>query len=266
MTGQTERLIDRSALVTKYLDDYSLDSPEWTRVEAGSGVVINGAADRNEVYCKGNSARGVKILFMPESRQSRVFLDRGIRGSLEIYVLGENSTIYIGKQCRLNKTQIRSFQDNDFIAIGSNVSATSRLTMISGLGSGEENPSLIVGDDVMFAHDITVRNSDGHPILDLSTLKQINQPRSDVIIEPHVWVGQNVSILKNVTVGANSIIAAGTVVTQSVPRFSVVRGVPGIAQTRSGRNWARSHGEAHLAAAVTYAQRFGSDVLTEVKE
>jgi len=48
----------------------------------------------------------------------------------------------------------------------------------------------------------------------------------DVIIEEDVWIGANVTILKGVTVGQSSIIAAGALVVRDVPAYSIVGGVP----------------------------------------
>jgi acetyltransferase-like isoleucine patch superfamily enzyme len=48
-----------------------------------------------------------------------------------------------------------------------------------------------------------------------------------VRIEDCVWLGRNCLILKGVTIGRGSIVAAGAVVTTSVPPFSVVAGNPG---------------------------------------
>ena len=41
-----------------------------------------------------------------------------------------------------------------------------------------------------------------------------------------MWCGANVTILKGVTIGRGSIVAAGAVVTQSFPPYSVIGGVP----------------------------------------
>lgn len=49
---------------------------------------------------------------------------------------------------------------------------------------------------------------------------------SPVTIESNVWIGAHVSILKGVTIGKNSIIGAGTVVTSSIPPNSLAVGVP----------------------------------------
>lgn len=45
-------------------------------------------------------------------------------------------------------------------------------------------------------------------------------------IQNNVFVGANSSILYGVTIGANSIIAAGSVVTRSFPENSIIGGVP----------------------------------------
>jgi acetyltransferase-like isoleucine patch superfamily enzyme len=49
---------------------------------------------------------------------------------------------------------------------------------------------------------------------------------SKIIIEDDVWVGFGVIILSGVTIGRGSIIAAGAVVTNSVPPYAVVGGNP----------------------------------------
>lgn len=47
-----------------------------------------------------------------------------------------------------------------------------------------------------------------------------------MIIEEDVWIGANVTILKGVTIGKSSIIAAGALVIKDVPPYSIVGGVP----------------------------------------
>jgi acyl-[acyl carrier protein]--UDP-N-acetylglucosamine O-acyltransferase len=48
-----------------------------------------------------------------------------------------------------------------------------------------------------------------------------------VKIEDNVFISFKTTILKGVTIGKNSIIGAGTVVTRDVPQNSVVSGIPG---------------------------------------
>ena len=48
----------------------------------------------------------------------------------------------------------------------------------------------------------------------------------DVVIEEDVWMGCNVTILKGVHIGRGAIVAAGSVVTRSLPAYSICAGVP----------------------------------------
>ena len=47
-----------------------------------------------------------------------------------------------------------------------------------------------------------------------------------IVIEDDVFIGANCLILKGVTIGARSIVAAGSVVTRSVPADCIVGGNP----------------------------------------
>lgn len=47
-----------------------------------------------------------------------------------------------------------------------------------------------------------------------------------IVLGRNVWVGANVTILQGVTIGDNSVVAAGAVVTKDVPPNTVVGGVP----------------------------------------
>lgn len=42
----------------------------------------------------------------------------------------------------------------------------------------------------------------------------------------NAWIGSNATVLQGVTVGENSVVAAGAVVTKDVPANSIVGGVP----------------------------------------
>lgn|SRR5574344_1086481 len=48
----------------------------------------------------------------------------------------------------------------------------------------------------------------------------------DVIIEDEVWIGTKAIILPGVTIGHNSVVGAGAVVTKSFPPYSLIGGVP----------------------------------------
>lgn len=80
------------------------------------------------------------------------------------------------------------------------------------------NPTIITGD-----HRIDIV---GHFIIDVSVDKKLPENDLPVIIGDDVWCGANTTILKGVTVGRGSVVAAGSVVTKSCPPYSIIGGVP----------------------------------------
>lgn len=47
-----------------------------------------------------------------------------------------------------------------------------------------------------------------------------------IVLERNVWIGSNATILQEVTIGENAVVAAGAVVTRDVPANTIVGGVP----------------------------------------
>ena len=81
-----------------------------------------------------------------------------------------------------------------------------------------------IGRNCMLAADISIRDNDGHKLGSVG--EELNFATEDVIIKDNVWIGQAVIILKGVTIGENSVIASGAVVTKSIPANSIAAGVP----------------------------------------
>jgi acetyltransferase-like isoleucine patch superfamily enzyme len=78
--------------------------------------------------------------------------------------------------------------------------------------------SVSIGRDCMIARDVIIMDSDQHA---LPGAELVVRP---VVIEDRVWVGSRAIILKGVTIGHDSVVGAGAVVTRSVPPWSVVAG------------------------------------------
>jgi acetyltransferase-like isoleucine patch superfamily enzyme len=51
-------------------------------------------------------------------------------------------------------------------------------------------------------------------------------PSAPIILEENVWLGARVTVLRGVTIGAHSVIGAGSVVTRNIPSRSVAVGLP----------------------------------------
>lgn len=80
-----------------------------------------------------------------------------------------------------------------------------------------------IADQVMIAHKVNLITA-GHPV-------EAHQRRAYITGEPirvetNVWIGAAATILPGVTIGADSVVGAGAVVTRDVPPATLVAGVP----------------------------------------
>jgi acetyltransferase-like isoleucine patch superfamily enzyme len=82
-----------------------------------------------------------------------------------------------------------------------------------------------IGNNVLIGPGCSIIDTDGHSINpdERRTGFSISSP---IIIEDDVFIGTKCIILKGVRIGEGSIIAAGSVVMDSVPSFTVVAGNP----------------------------------------
>lgn len=91
---------------------------------------------------------------------------------------------------------------------------------------------ILIGNHVMFGLQVTIRG--GNHRIDLlgrymcSICDDEKRPEDDpgVIIEDDVWIGTRAIILAGCTVGRGAVVAAGAVVTKSVPPYAIVGGNP----------------------------------------
>lgn len=89
------------------------------------------------------------------------------------------------------------------------------------------NAGIRIGQDVMIAAAVTIRDTDHNfARLDIPMNQQgvTSQP---IEICDDVWIGHGATILKGVTIGQGAIIAAGAVITSDVAPHDIVGGVPG---------------------------------------
>ena len=80
-----------------------------------------------------------------------------------------------------------------------------------------------IGEEVMIGPNVSLITS-GHPI-------QPSQRRSGVVAKPivierNVWIAAGATVIGGVTIGENSVVAAGSVVTRDVPPNTLVGGNP----------------------------------------
>lgn len=108
---------------------------------------------------------------------------------------------------------------NTKIYIDSRVWANNNLVIIC------EGEGVYIGKDTLIGTNVEIYDSDFHEI-QLAHRKFGVAATKKVHIGNKVWLGSNVKILKGVTIGDNSIIANGSVVSRSIPENVIAAGIP----------------------------------------
>lgn len=103
--------------------------------------------------------------------------------------------------------------------IGNNFHATRNLVIQCG-------GSINIGNDVLVASNVFI--IDYNHGMDASLSCYLDGPLEihDIKISDGVWIGNNVIILPGVSIGKKCIIAAGSVVTKSIPDYTIAAGNP----------------------------------------
>lgn len=84
--------------------------------------------------------------------------------------------------------------------------------------------SITIGDDCSIGTYTIIMDNNYHRIE--PDRRNETPPSSPIIIEENVWLGARVTVLPGVTIGRDSVIGAGSVVTRSLPARSLAAGVP----------------------------------------
>lgn len=148
---------------------------------------------------------------------------------------------FIHKYGSASKVRWRTRMDvlpfNKFI-LGSKSTIEDFCTINNGVGDVEiGNNTLIgmsnviigpvkIGNNVIFAQNIVVSGLN-HEYRDVT--KPIHEQKvliAPIIVEDECWIAANVVITSGVTIGKHSVVAAGAVVTKSIPPYSVAAGNP----------------------------------------
>jgi acetyltransferase-like isoleucine patch superfamily enzyme len=138
------------------------------------------------------------------------------------------SHITIGNNCRFRsdrttglsvrkKCIIRTYNANATIEIGDNTGVNG-----SVIASSDR---IIIGKDVLIGYNCYISDTDNHPTdpVERHTGKAETAP---IEIGDNVWLGANVIVLKGISIGANSVIGASSLVLSSIPPNVIAIGNP----------------------------------------
>ena len=184
---------------------------------------------RNKIHAVSNNELKINNAFLKQccisisGHRNTLEIEKGLTRltNCSITVFGSNCHIRIGSMSNLNHCNLYIEDDGGSIIIGNHVTTTGQ-TDIAVI----EGTRVNIGNDCLFATDISIRTGDSHSIIDASTNCRIN-PSQDVNIGNHVWIGHGVKILKGVSVLDNSIIATGAICTnKQFPENCILGGIP----------------------------------------
>lgn len=141
---------------------------------------------------------------------------------LEYVTVGSNCTL--GKNIQItawSRFNGQMFSPTIKIGNGCVIGSNAHITAIN---------KIIIGNKVLTGSNILITdNAHGNGTIEEKDLVPMKRPltsKGAVVIEDNVWLGDNVCVLPDVTIGKGSIIGANAVVTHSIPPYSVAAGTP----------------------------------------
>ena len=139
----------------------------------------------------------------------------------------ENKKSKMETRVSLNKNSAFIVNGDFSIGVGTDIRVfeNGKLELESGYINGYTQivcaNSIKIGKDTAIAREVIIRDTDAHDIIGKK-----HEKVKPVVIGDHVWIGAKAMIMKGVTIGNGSIVAAGAIVTKDVPENCIVAGVP----------------------------------------
>ena len=152
-----------------------------------------------------------------EAVSHTIKLSVALNTSTNVEQIRERLSEIIGQQIEGSTTIFTPFHTNfgKHIRIGKNVFINHACTFLD-LGG------IVIEDDVLIGPKVSII-TENHPV-NPNERKMLDL--KSVLIKRNAWIGANAIVLPGVTIGENSVVAAGAVVTKDVPANTVVAGVP----------------------------------------
>lgn len=177
---------------------------------------LNQRANTNAFICRGN----IQLILAEDSEiaspQKPCFVGQHGGNGIDRNLV---TVISLGNLSRLEMDGVRLFRGINLALTKSASLKIGTGTYISWRSKIYASTSITIGKNCAISFDVTILDDDGHGFG--------SPPYSaPIVIEDDVWIGCNCLILKGVTIGAGSVVAAGAVVTKSCPPRSLIGGIP----------------------------------------
>lgn len=160
----------------------------------------------------------VKLFFYKITYGRRIMIKNvfncKIKGKLQLHLYDQGS-IKIGSTVSCVGPLYLLCDGNGIIEICNNVYFNHNVSITA-------KSKIFIGANCMFGNNVVVVDHDH----DINGNDRLIFSTNAVIIEENCWIGANVTITKGVKIGANSVIAANSVVTRNVNANALYAGVP----------------------------------------
>ena len=159
---------------------------------------------KNAVFAKWALRQCTSVGASPHCRSFPLIENRGT------LIAGDNFDIWshqMRSQLSVGPGGTLTIGNNVFINVGVSISAQSQVTL---------------GNNVQIANLVSIMDGDFHGLEE----RDSPLPPEPICIEDNVWIATKATILKGVTIGQGSVVAAHAVVTHDVEPYTLVGGVP----------------------------------------
>jgi acetyltransferase-like isoleucine patch superfamily enzyme len=149
---------------------------------------------------------------------------------LPIFRRHPGSHIRIGANCQFRSAYWSNLAGINRPCMLSTLSSRSSIEIGEGSGlSGTVIGSVervVLGRRVMCGANVMISDTDWHPVDPVTRAAGLAATGKPVLIGDDVWLGMNVMVLKGVSIGARTVVGAGSVVSTSLPSGVIAVGQP----------------------------------------
>lgn len=143
-----------------------------------------------------------------------------------------NSMISIGSQCQLDHSTNVAAYDNSVIEIEDKCTFGHDLKVVAS-----EQSNITIKEDCMISYYVNIRSGNGHSLFDLDLKDNISKSQS-IVLNEHVWIGTNCTLLGGCNIGSNSVLGAKSLLDKKTESNKLLVGVPAH-EIRSNVDWDR---------------------------
>lgn len=164
-----------------------------------------------------------KFYYEPMLRSRCASVGKNVQTDGDIPLISGSGRIVIGDNVRIGNRNAWILSPNLYecpeLIIGDNTAINYQVGISAECRVSIGNNCQIAGESIIF-------DNNSHSIYYTDNRKMTKDDVAPVTIEDNVWVGMRSMILKGVTIGMGSVVAAGSVVTRDVPPMILVGGNP----------------------------------------